>query len=114
MDDDLQRNITRAALRLGRAKDARPTQAHKPCWLLDCETKHGYIPLANMTFTIQLWYQYYFVKPLLNIVDAITRSDVEKEFLQQSPMFIIFHISSSSSANVCLQLCFSILSWSLL
>jgi len=26
MDDDLQRNITRAALRLGRAKDARPTQ----------------------------------------------------------------------------------------
>lgn len=31
MDDDLQRNITRAALRLGRAKDARPTQAHKPC-----------------------------------------------------------------------------------
>lgn len=30
MDDDLQRNITRAALRLGRAKDARPTQAHKP------------------------------------------------------------------------------------
>jgi len=44
-----------------------------------------------MAFAIQLWYEFYMFKPLLNILDAITRSDAEmKGILAAITNFSIF------------------------